>query len=385
MARIFQDTKEVRTLGKSKASWWVEWRDNGRRRSQKVGTRKQAKEIAALKKAESLQRRNGLTVDKTWAEFVDEYKEKQLPLMRSVLSRNLAEEVLERFGDYMKPKFVGGIDRRTLDEYAAKRMKDRGRRRGDKIAAATVMKDLRTIRAALSKAHDWNYLAVVPSLPEVAGFETEKRFVSQEHFEAMLKIIDPATPDNFVPKMAASQRAAYTTQDWWRGLLVMLWISGIRIGAALSLRWEDIDLEAGIAISRARASGNKAKRDQRIYIAPIVGWLRTLKGFDQRVFPWDWDQTALYRNFRKLQEAAGVHLTCSGEHEHNEYCHVYGFHDFRRAHATYNFGRVKDRELQQQMGHASLLTTHRYIKYAELHQQAAYDALVPNAMKTAAG
>src|SRR5262245_35365911 len=126
MARIFQDTREKRTLG-SNAPWWVEWRENGRRRSQKVGTRKEAKGIASLKDAEALQRRNGLTVDKLWTDFVSEYKKLILPTMRSSHSRALAVEVLERFGDMMKPKFVGLIDKRTLDDYAAKRLKERGR------------------------------------------------------------------------------------------------------------------------------------------------------------------------------------------------------------------------------------------------------------------
>ncbi len=93
MARIFQDTKEKRELG-NKALWWVEWRDNGRRRSQKVGTKKQAKDIAALKDSERLQRRNGLAIDKLWADFVKEYSDTELPKMRSIHSRALVTEAL---------------------------------------------------------------------------------------------------------------------------------------------------------------------------------------------------------------------------------------------------------------------------------------------------
>jgi integrase len=381
MARIFQDTREVRTLGKSKAPWWVEWRVNGNRRSQKVGTRKQAKEIAALKEAEKLQRRNGLIVDTTWAEFVARYKQDVLPLMRSARSREVATEVLDRFGKYSKPLYVGGIDAATLDRYAAKRMRDRGRKVGDTLSPQTVRKDLRTIAAALGKAVEWNCLAAVPPLPKVATFDADKRFVTVEHFEAMLSILDPQNENHFVPKMAPNPRAPFTPAEWWRALLVTLWATGMRIGAVLSLRWEDVDLDAGTAISRAKH--NKAKKDQRVHIAAVVNWLRPLKGFDPRVFPWDWDKTALYTHFRKLQEAAGVHLHCPGDHEHTPACHVYGFHDFRRAHATFNYGRVSDRDLQQQMGHASFSTTQRYIKYAEGHKEKAYNALIPDAMKAA--
>jgi integrase len=382
MARIFQDTREKRELG-SKAPWWVEWRDNGRRRSQKVGSKKQAREIAALKDTEKVQRRNGLVIDKLWTEFVAEYEAVTLPKMRSVHSRESATEALKLFGEYMRPKYVGLVDYRTLDTFATKRLKDRGRKAGDTLAAATVRKDLRTIRAALAVAHDWKYLSVVPKMPDVAGLESDKRFVSMEHFEAMLTILDPKTKDRYEPRLPIIANAPFEPADWWRALLVTLWVSGMRIGAALALKWSDVDLEAGTVMSRAK--DNKAKKDQRVDVLPAVELLRPLKGFDPRVFPWDRNRTALYRHFATLQVAAGIHLDCPGDHEHTDRCHVYSFHDFRRAHATFNYGRVSDRDLQAQMGHASFATTQRYIKFAEQHQAKRYDVLLPKSMTTAAG
>ncbi len=282
--------------------------------------------------------------------------------------------MLTRFGDYVKPKYVGMIDRRMLDQYVAKRLKDRGRNPGDKIAAATVRKDLRTIRAALAVAHEWSFLGVVPSLPDVPGFESDKLFVTSEHFEALHKTLD-TTPD--AVKHPRSKKAAFEPADWWKALIATLWLSGMRIGAALALRWEDVDLDTGWIMSRAR--NNKSKKDQRVFIGKAAELLRKIKGFDSRVFPWDLDQTALYTHFGKLQRAAGIHLHCPAEHEHTDSCHVYGFHDFRRSHATYNHGRagVSDRDLQTQMGHKSFATTQRYIKYAEEHTKTTYNAHLP--------
>jgi integrase len=380
MARIFQDTKEKRTLG-SKAPWWVEWRENGNRRSQKVGTKKQAQGIASLKAAETLQRRNGLTIDKLWADFVREHESKAVVKMRSVHSKALTKEVLKRFGEYVKPKYVGLIDRRTLDDYAAKRLKDPGRKPGETLAAATVRKDLRTIRAALTVARQWNYLTAVPSLPKVDGMESDKRFVTMDHFEQLLKALDD---DQSIVRQPRSSKARFEPADWWKALLMTLWVSGMRIGAALALRWDDVDLEAGTAMSRARH--NKAKKDQRVDLKAAVTLLRALKGFDPRVFPWDRDRTSLYGHFERLQSAAGIHLPCPGDHEHTDRCHVYGFHDFRRAHATYNYGHVSDRDLQAQMGHATFETTKVYIKFAENHRPKAYDPVLPASMaKNAAG
>ncbi len=89
----------------------------------------------------------------------------------------------------------------------------------------------------------------------------------------------------------------------------------------------------------------------------------------------------LDRDLCRIQEAAGIHLACREDHKHTSQCHVYGFHGFRYSHATYNYGRVLDRDLQEQMGHASFNTTQRYIKYAETHQDRVYDAYLPAALK----
>ena len=52
-------------------------------------------------------------------------------------------------------------------------------------------------------------------------------------------------------------------------------------------------------------------------------------------------------------------------------------HDFRRAHATYHYGKVSDRDLQEHMGHANFATTRSYAKYAKAHQNAAYAYHLP--------
>ena len=55
------------------------------------------------------------------------------------------------------------------------------------------------------------------------------------------------------------------------------------------------------------------------------------------------------------------------------------------AHATNNFGRVSDRDLQEQMGHATFSRTkQRYIKYAEIHQQRVYNVFLPKSLKVKA-
>jgi integrase len=158
----------------------------------------------------------------------------------------------------------------------------------------------------------------------------------------------------------------------------------MRKSALLALRWDDLDLDAGVALSRY--GDNKPKRDQRHRIGPAVPLLSALYAVRQpgepRVFPWNRAMRTLDRELHLVQAEAGIHLECREDHEHTPACHLYGFHSFRYAHATYNFGRVTDRDLQEQMGHSSFATTQRYIKYAETHQQRAYDVYVPESLKS---
>ena len=171
---------------------------------------------------------------------------------------------------------------------------------------------------------------------------------------------------------------------WWRALLATAWVSGMRIGALLALRWEDVDLDRGVVWSRGR--DNKGKRDMQHDVQGAVEFLRLLPRIDPRVFPWNHHARRLHVAFHAIQRAAGIFLlTCPEKHDHTPACHVYGFHDVRRSHATYNYGKVSDRALQQQMGHASFATTQQYIRYAELHQTDAYPAHLPLALQSGEG
>jgi len=235
---------------------------------------------------------------------------------------------------------------------------------------------VRTILAALAYAKRWKYLDAVPERPEIDGYGRDKPFVTETHFVEIMKHCDAANlPDD----------QHFTAEQFWQALLATIWATGIRRSAALAIQWEDVDFEAGVILSRYRS--NKAKRDQRHHVGAVVDYLRALHAIrrpgETRVFPWDHALISLDRDLQRIQKAAGIHLHCGETHKHTDSCHLYGFHSFRYAHATYNFGRVTDRELQEQMGHASFNTTQRYIKYAESHRGKGYDAYMPKGLKVA--
>jgi len=79
-------------------------------------------------------------------------------------------------------------------------------------------------------------------------------------------------------------------------------VTGMRRGAMLRLRWDDVDLAAGTALSRAE--DNKGKRDQRHTIdavAHLLGELHRLRRpGDVRVFGWNRSTRTLNRELARV-------------------------------------------------------------------------------------
>ena len=371
--RVFQDVKETKRRGPKSCPWSVEWRENGRRRSKAIGKKADAETFAAVKQAELVDKATGITTTKLWTEFLDEYDKLVVENFRSPASKTMTRQILRLFADIVKPRYVHPICRHDLDQYAAKRLKMPSRKKGDTISAETVKKELRTVRAALNRAREWNYIKAVPSLPKVLGYKREKAFMLEEHFDAVMRACETATlPD---PRIHHGIDPA----DWWRAMMAVLWTSGIRIKAALAIRWDQTDLDQGTIRSLAR--DNKGKRDMSHDITAAAPFLKAIESPAALLLPWNHARRTLDREFHRIQKAAEIHLDCPEDHEHGLECHLYGFHDLRRAHATYNYGKVDDRALQQQMGHASFLTTQSYIKYAQLHQRETYEAHLPGSLQ----
>lgn len=374
MAFVKQNSRDKKTLC-SKAPWYAYWIGvDGKEHSQKVGKKSDAKEIAAEHERNAKRQGAGLILDMDWEKFRVEYETLILPKMRSPRSQKSAREALDVFADLVKPGLMAGITMKDMETFVAKRSKQDGKKPGSKVAAATILKDLRTVRAALEYARQWNYLSVVPMMPTVDGYESQKRFVTVEHFEAMLKHTDAAERPN---------DAGVTPAEWWDAILSLLWFAPNRIEAILSLLWENVDLEAGTVLTLARS--NKQKRDHVAYIPGAVAEkLRAIKRFSPLVFAFNAGEMTLYRHFHKIQTAAGIHLPCTGEHVHTDWCHWYGFHDFRRSFATLN-QELPASMKQGQMGHSTYATTQRYEKFAQQRENFADKLYAPPSMQKATG
>src|SRR5262245_363541 len=184
----------------------------------------------------------------------------------------------------------------------------------------------RNPKAALRVAHEWGYLPVVPRVRMLKEPIKLARYVTQEHFALIYDVCD---------KAERPEGLSCAPGDWWKALLTFAYMTDWRIGECLALKWTDLDLEAGKAITRA--ADNKAKRDEIVPLHPIVvDHLKTLRSFSPLVFAWTWHERYLWTEFASIQRHAGIQLDCPADHEHSDGCHLYGFDDLRRGFATLN-------------------------------------------------
>jgi integrase len=375
-AWIFQDDHQVKKHGADKASWYVGWMNpDGKRRSKSCGPgsfgklRAEKPRRKVETELEGGQYREQLK--KTWEEFRTEYKDKILSGLASK-TRKEAIVSLNHFDRLLKPGRMVGIGTQRIDEFVAARRKEPGRKPGSMLSPASINKDLRHIKAALRVAQEWGYLHTVPKFRMEKEPKRLPSYVTGEHFAAIYQACGSAK---------FPRDLSYPAGDWWRGLIVMGYMTGWRISDMLGLRRDDLNLEAGTAVTRAE--DNKGKRDELVKLHPVVTeHLKKLASFDPHVFPWDHDRRTLHTEFARIQEQAGIHLSCQGQHEHTRYCHVYGFHDLRRAFATMNADKLTPDALQALMRHKSYQTTQVYINMGRQMDAAVASLHVPAILKS---
>ena len=375
-AWVYQDDKQVKKHGEAKASWYAGWIDpEGKRRCKSFGPGAKGKDRAErhARKVEG-QLLAGTYEDKgrkTWAEFRKEYEERVLAGL-AVRTRDAAGTSLDHFERIVKPKKVSAIKAQAVADFVAARRKERGVKRGSLLSPASINHDLRHLKAALSLAEEWGYPSRVPKIRMEKEPKKLPTYVTGDHFAAIYRACETARMPTALP---------YPAADWWRALIVTGYMTGWRISDMLNLRREDVDLDAGTALIRWAAEGNKGKRDELIKLHPVVvEHLRKLPGFSPCVFPWNHNRRTLDSEWTRIQRAAGIHLPCREEHEHTPACHVYGFHDLRRAFATMNADKLTPDALQALMRHKSYQTTQVYINMARQMDEAVANLHVPEVL-----
>ena len=111
MACAVQNSRDKAKLGAKNAPWYAVWKDiDGKQHFLKVGSKKDALEIAREKERNAKRRSSGIIDDMTWSDFRRRYEADEFPRMRSELSREAAAQALNHFENVVNPKLILGID-----------------------------------------------------------------------------------------------------------------------------------------------------------------------------------------------------------------------------------------------------------------------------------
>lgn len=373
-AWLFQDPRQKKKLG-DKAPWSVGWIDpDSNRKSKRIGSKSAAGKFRRKTEGELAAGTYQLHSRKTWDDFRAEYEQKILPRMAS-RSQITIRSGLDHFERIVKPGQVSRIKTATIDGYVESRRTERGAKKGSTVSPFTVNRELRHLKAALNVAKDWGYLATVPKIKLLKEPVKIPSYVTPEHFAAIYKACEGAARPNIGNVEAA---------DWWRALLVTAYMTGWRIRELLALRRDNVDLANGVA--ELAAEDTKANRAERLPLhSTVVEHLEKVPGFSVEMFPLECDERMLWTEFARIQERAGIHLPCSESHEHTPACHVYGFHDLRRAFATNNAERLTGDALQRLMRHKDYSTTQRYINMAGQLNRSVDNLHVPDVLRHVGG
>lgn len=309
-----------------------------------------------------------------WSAFVSEYKRVGLQKKSANHSMSIRNSIM-KFESHMKPRTLVQITTKFIEEFVGRRAKDRGQKPGSTVSPATINRDLRNLKLLFRVAVEWGQLDKMPRIRMVKAPQRIKRHVTPEHFAAMFAAAE---------QMKEPQLRNVTACEYWRALIAFAFLTGWRINEILNIRRDDVDFETGQVV--ARWDDSKGKRDELIFVpAALLELLQPVwRSFSERPMEWLGSRRSIYVPFSALQKLAGIDLHCEEAHKHTDACHLYGFHDFKRAFATNNASTLSPAQLQRLMKHSDFSTTQRYINYAKLMTERP-DVYVPDVLQSRSG
>jgi integrase len=259
----------------------------------------------------------------------------------------------------------------TLQRFRDCLSKSPGRQAGELKSPNTVRKNLIAVATLLAKAgpaghHNRDGAGLIPNVPYVRAprkILREPRFVRPELIESCYAA---------AAKMSSPFVRGVKPADWWRAFIVILFNTGLRRVALLSLRFSDVNWQAATLSVRAEIS--KTLRGQTLPLHPVViDHLRAIQTDRQVIFEWRYHKRHVIFLFHRLQELAGVPA--------NE---CFTIHDLRRTVATLHW-QHSPAAAQLLLGHSGgNVTTDHYVNRQQILSNAMATLPQPAAFTTSA-
>jgi len=319
----------------------LRWTDpiSGRRRARSAKTNDWGEAERAAGELEK-QLRAGADVSPskiTWAEFLRRFDDEKLSAMCKE-TRNAYRVALGHVTRLLDPDRLAKLTTQAVTTLV-------GKLRKEGQGAANIARTLRHVKGAANWAHRQGYLQVVPrfDMPKGGG-RMKGRPISGEEYERLLAKVPAVRPDD--------------AADWER-LLTALWLSGLRLGEALRLSWDDgpfqLDLSGKHPAFRIQPEGQKSHKAEICPCTPdFAAWVLAATPEAERsgrVFP------LRVSNLRQVSRAVSDIGKKAGVLVDPETGKTASAHDLRRSFGTRWAKRVMPAVLKRLMRHANIATT----------------------------
>ncbi len=369
-------------------------------KSSKTTNRREAERASAKLEAELREGRYKPAAKITWAEFRVRYEDEVLVSLAENTDR-IVGTVFNSVERILDPLRLSDLNAERLSYYQSQlRSGVRDARAGKcirkPVSESTIRSYLAHLRAAMRWATDIGLATQSPKIKmpkRVKGSRTMKgRPVTAEEFERMLCKVESALFDRSkkpgkkmrmsAPKLSDEVRTQVV--DTWKRFLTGLWLSGLRLGEALDLWWDDdtkltVDFSGRRPMFRILAELEKGNRDRYLPMAPdFATFLETLpanhegpifkllgiRGRECRDLDW------ASRMVSRIGEAARVKVDTDPGSGKIKFASA---HDLRRAFGNRWAKQIMPAVLKELMRHDDISTTMKY--YAEQDAQSVADVV----------
>jgi len=316
-----------------KGNWFIDYRANGRRKREKVGSSKSLAETVLKKRKVEIAENRFLDIRREQKVKFEELVQMYLDIHArpNKKSYHSDEDLIKTLGRFFGGKYLYEITPMAVEQFKAERAKE--------VSPATVNRALACLKCMFNKAIEWGKAEVNP-VKKVKLFKENNVRVRYLEKEEIKKLIDNA--------------AAHL-----KPVLIVALNTGMRKGEILSLKWHDLDFKNNIIYIRQSKSGEK----REVPMNPLVR--RTLIAV------------------RKHPDSPYVFCNASGENYANvrksffTACKKsdilkFRFHDLRHTFASHLvMGGVDLNTVRELLGHKSLEMTLRYSHLSPDHKHRA--------------
>jgi integrase len=226
--------------------------------------------------------------------------------------------VLSRFLDHLGKRADQPLERLTARDVQS--FRDAEMKRG--LSAASVNLEIKILRGPLNQARKQGVISTNPAeaLDSLGHEKAERRVFTDEELKALL---------------------AVASDDWKTAILLAL-SNGFRLGDAVSLRWEQIDLKKGVIYHRPgkERRDRAAKKKEHIMSSELLEWLERRPGIGKApLCPLLADsrpggRSGLSMEFRSLLDRAGIKASNVASGGAKRAFHDVSFHALRHTHVS---------------------------------------------------